>query len=136
MQHVRFNALAMILVISTVMLITIDESQGSVFAQNSTSTMNSAPIMPASETSGNDDDDDNDRDHHKHGHGKHKSDWWEKEKAAREDHRCEEPNTKCCGGNDDDDDDDKKEKKEHPITRIDVPESKYNDEEESNESSS
>ena len=52
MQHVRFNALAMILVLSTVMLITIDESQGSVFAQNSTSTMNSVPIMPASETSG------------------------------------------------------------------------------------
>ena len=52
----------MILVLSTVMLITIDESQGSVFAQNSNSTMNSAPIMPASETSGNDDYDDDDDD--------------------------------------------------------------------------
>ena len=34
MQHVRFNALAAILVLSTIMLTTIDGSQSSVFAQN------------------------------------------------------------------------------------------------------
>ena len=56
MQHVRFSALAAVLVLSTVMLTTIDGSQYSVFAQNSTSTLNNTPITPAPETSGGDDE--------------------------------------------------------------------------------
>ena len=39
------------------MLITIDESQNSVFAQNSTSTLNSAPLTPAPVASDSNDDD-------------------------------------------------------------------------------
>lgn len=67
MQHVRFGALAAILVLSTVMLVTIDESQNSVLAQNITSTLlpshlpaqdsTSTPTTtPALEPSGNDDE--------------------------------------------------------------------------------
>jgi hypothetical protein len=74
MQHVRFNALAVILVLSTVMLTTIDGSQSSVFAQNVTSTLlppslpaqdgTSTPTTPASasddeSSSSNDDNNDN-----------------------------------------------------------------------------
>jgi hypothetical protein len=50
-QHVRFGVLTAVLLLSTVMLITIDESQSSVFAQNSNSTLSSTPIIPAPETS-------------------------------------------------------------------------------------
>jgi cytoskeletal protein RodZ len=63
-KHIRFSALAAVLVLSTIMLTTIDGSQSYVFAQNSTSTLNNAPITPApgasdseDESSSNDDSD-------------------------------------------------------------------------------
>ena len=64
-QHIRFGALTGVLLLSTVMLIPIDESQSSVFAQNSNSTLSSTPITPAPGTSdsggelSSDDDSDN-----------------------------------------------------------------------------
>ena len=66
-KYVRFSALTAVLVLSTIILTTIDGSQSYVFAQNSTSTLNSAPITPApgaseseDESSSNDDSDNND----------------------------------------------------------------------------
>ena len=60
-QHIRFSALTAVLLLSTVMLVTIDESQSSVFAQNVTSKVlpsqlpaqdsTSTPTTPASGTS-------------------------------------------------------------------------------------
>ena len=78
-QHVRFSALTAVLLLSTVTLITIDESQSSVFAQNvtstllpphlpaqdSTSTPTTSPIEPAGsddESSSSGDDNDNNDD--------------------------------------------------------------------------
>lgn len=61
-KHVRFSALTAVLVLSTIMLTTIDGSQSYVFAQNSTSTLNSPPITPASETSDSGDSDNYDSD--------------------------------------------------------------------------
>ena len=65
-HHVRFSALATILVLSMVVLTTIDGSQNSVLAQNITSTLlpsqlsaqdsTSTPTTPAIEPSGNDDE--------------------------------------------------------------------------------
>lgn len=55
-KHVRFSALTAVLVLSTIMLTTIDGSQSYVFAQNSTSTLNNAPITPAQETSDSEDE--------------------------------------------------------------------------------
>jgi hypothetical protein len=55
-QHVRLGAITAVLLLATVMLIPSDMSQTSVFAQNSTSTLDSAPITPASESSESDDE--------------------------------------------------------------------------------
>ena len=65
-QHIRFGGLTAVLLLSTVMLITIDESQNSVLAQNITSTLlpphlpaqdsTSTPTTPALEPSGSDDE--------------------------------------------------------------------------------
>ena len=48
-QHARFDALTAVLLLSTVMLITIDESQNSVLAQNITSTL-LPPHLPAQDS--------------------------------------------------------------------------------------
>jgi cytoskeletal protein RodZ len=55
-KHVRFTALTAVLVLSTIILTTIDGSQSAVFAQNSTSTLNNAPITPAPGASDNEDE--------------------------------------------------------------------------------
>lgn len=55
-QHIKLGALSTFLILATVMLTAIDLSQSSVLAQNSTSTLDSAPITPAPETSSGDDD--------------------------------------------------------------------------------
>ena len=55
-QHIKLGALSMFLVLATVMLLTtIDLSHSSVLAQDTTSTIDSAPITPAPETSSGDD---------------------------------------------------------------------------------
>jgi hypothetical protein len=66
-KYVRFSALTAVLVLSTIILTTIDGSQSYVFAQNSTSALNNAPITPAQgasdsedESSSSDDSDNND----------------------------------------------------------------------------
>ncbi len=48
-QHVRFSALTAVLLLSTVTLITIDEGQSSVFAQNVTTTL-LPPHLPAQDS--------------------------------------------------------------------------------------
>ncbi len=48
-QHIRFGGLTAVLLLSTVMLITIDESQNSVLAQNITSTV-LPPHLPAQDS--------------------------------------------------------------------------------------
>ena len=48
-QHVRFSALTAVLLLSTVTLITIDEGQSSVFAQNVTSTL-LPPRLPSQDS--------------------------------------------------------------------------------------
>ena len=55
-QHIKLGALSTFLILATVMLTAIDLSQSSVLAQNNTSTLDSAPITPAPETSSGDDD--------------------------------------------------------------------------------
>jgi cytoskeletal protein RodZ len=66
-KYVRFSAITAVLVLSTIILTTIDGSQSYVFAQNSTSALNNAPITPAQgasdsedESSSSDDSDNND----------------------------------------------------------------------------
>src|SRR5918996_1620952 len=66
-QHVKFGVLSAVLVLATIMLTTINVSQTSVFAQNTTSTLlpphlpaqdgTSTPTTPALESSGSNDDD-------------------------------------------------------------------------------
>lgn len=48
--------LTAVLLLSTIMLTAIDGSQSYVFAQNSTSTLNNAPITPAQEASDSEDE--------------------------------------------------------------------------------
>src|SRR4030095_9292547 len=55
-QHIKLGALSTFLILATVMLTAIDLSQSSVLAQNNTSTLDSAPITQAPETSSGDDD--------------------------------------------------------------------------------
>jgi hypothetical protein len=51
-QHIKLGALSMFLVLATVMLLsTIDRSHSTVLAQDTPSTIGSAPIIPASEAS-------------------------------------------------------------------------------------
>ncbi|MGH9978278.1 MAG: hypothetical protein ACRD8Z_20970, partial [Nitrososphaeraceae archaeon] len=50
-QHVRFGAITALLILTTVTLIPSDISQTLVFAQNSTSTLDSTPITPAPKSS-------------------------------------------------------------------------------------
>jgi hypothetical protein len=52
-QHIKLGALSIVLLLA-IILTTVDPSQSSVFAQNSTSTLNSVPITPALETSDDD----------------------------------------------------------------------------------
>jgi ATP-dependent Clp protease ATP-binding subunit ClpA len=52
-QHIKLGALSTVLLLA-IMLTTVDPSQSSVFAQNTTSTLNSVPITPALETSDDD----------------------------------------------------------------------------------
>src|SRR5918996_5449534 len=66
-QHVKFGVLSTVLVLATIMLTTIDVTQTSVFAQNTTSTLlpphlpaqdgTSTPTTPVLESSGSNDDD-------------------------------------------------------------------------------
>lgn len=56
-QQLRLCLLTTVLLFSTVTLITADNSQNIVFAQNNTSTLNSEPITPAPESSDNDESD-------------------------------------------------------------------------------
>jgi hypothetical protein len=52
-QHIKLGSLSTVLLLA-IILTTVDPSQSSVFAQNSTSTLNSVPITPALETSDDD----------------------------------------------------------------------------------
>jgi hypothetical protein len=52
-QHIKLGALSTVLLLA-IILTTVDPSQSSVFAENSTSTLNSVPITPALETSDDD----------------------------------------------------------------------------------
>jgi hypothetical protein len=52
-QHIKLGALSIVLLLA-IILTTVDPSQSSVFAQNSTSTLNSVPITPSLETSDDD----------------------------------------------------------------------------------
>ena len=52
-QHIKLGALSTVL-LSAIILTTVDPRQSSVFAENSTSTLNSVPITPALETSDDD----------------------------------------------------------------------------------
>jgi len=54
-QYIKLGAISTVVLLA-IMLTTVDLSQSSAFAQNSTSTLNSAPITPAPETSDSDDD--------------------------------------------------------------------------------
>jgi hypothetical protein len=56
-QHIKLGSLTLtkpIVLLLAIILITVDPSQSSVFAQNSTSTLNSVPITPSPETSDDD----------------------------------------------------------------------------------
>jgi hypothetical protein len=55
-QRFKLGALSTYLILAMVVLTAIDLSQNSVLAQNNTSTLDSAPITPAPETSSGDDD--------------------------------------------------------------------------------
>ena len=52
-QHIKFSSLSTVLLLA-IILTTVDPSQSSVFAENSTSTLNSEPITPPLETSDDD----------------------------------------------------------------------------------
>jgi hypothetical protein len=52
-QHIKLGSLSTVLLLA-IILTTVDPSQSSVFAQNSTSTLNSVPITPSLETSDDD----------------------------------------------------------------------------------